>query len=77
MTDFRFDPSRMRDRKLRRRKATIRILSRLGFSPVEIARMDGDCTAWDIIEYFRFCESFRAHFEAVAEGREPLSSPYD
>jgi len=77
MTDFRFDPRRMRDRKLRRRKATIQILSRLGFSPVEIARMDGDCTAWDIIEYFRFVERFRSHIEAVAEEREPPSSPYD
>jgi len=47
MTDFRFDPGQMKNRKLHRRKATIRILSRLRFSAAEIARIDGDCTPWD------------------------------
>jgi len=69
MTDFRFDPGQMKNRKLHRRKATIRILSRLRFSAAEIARIDGDCTPWDIVEYHRFTERCRAEFRAIANGK--------
>ncbi len=69
MTDFRFDSRQLKNHKLRRRKATIQTLSRLGFSPAEIARIDGDCTAWGIVEYHRFIERCRAEFRAIAEGK--------
>jgi len=69
MTDFRFNPRQMKNLKLHRRKATIQILSRLGFSAAEIARIDGDCTAWDIVEYHRFIERNRAAFRAIAKGK--------
>jgi len=68
MTNLRFNFSSLRNPKFHRRTATIRILSRLGFSPAEIARIDGNCTAWDIIEYHRFIERFRAHIEEVNKG---------
>jgi len=68
MTNFRFDPTQLKNRELNRRKATLQILARLGFSPAEIAAIDGDCTAWDIIEYHRHVKHCRARFRAIAKG---------
>jgi len=68
MTDFRFDSTQLKNCKLNRRKATLRILARLGFSPAEIARIDGDCTAWDIVEYHRYVKHCRARLRAIVKG---------
>ncbi len=68
MTDFRFDPAQLRDHKLNRRKATLRILLRLGFSPAEIANIDGHCTAWDIGEYHRYVKNCGARLRAIVKG---------
>jgi len=68
MTDFRFCSAQLKNRELNRRKATLRILARLGFSPTETAAIDGDCTAWDIIEYHRHVKHCRARFRAIARG---------
>jgi len=68
MTDFRFDPEQLRNHKLNRRKATLRTLERLGFSPAEIAHIDGNCTAGDIVEYHRYVKDCRARWSAIAKG---------
>ncbi|MBL4627711.1 MAG: hypothetical protein JKY00_06685 [Roseicyclus sp.] len=68
MTDFRFDPAQLRNHNLNRRKATLRILTRLGFSPAEIARIDGKCTAWDIVEYQLYVKRCRTRLTAIATG---------
>ncbi len=68
MTDFRFDPEQLRNHKLNRRKATLRTLERLGFSPAKIARIDGNCTDRDIVEYQLYVKRCRARLTAIATG---------